>query len=106
MVPAKFELVDFKTPYNSNRIQKNSTRDLAPKAKVLRCRQPSPYKVASRGVAHQWGGGDASWGVAGLGGGGFMGVGTFHGERHIPGMVDFGPYLVDGWQGGGIHGEV
>ena len=31
------------------------TRDLAPKAQVLRCRQSSPYTAASRGVAHYGG---------------------------------------------------
>ncbi len=34
--------------------------------------------------------------------------GTFHGVSWgvvgYPWGVDFGPYLVDGWQGGGIHG--
>ena len=31
--------------------QTPKTRDLAPKANVLRCRQPSPYTTASRGGA-------------------------------------------------------
>ncbi len=44
------------------------TRDLAPKAKILRCHRHHHHAV--EGVAYPWG-------------------------------VDFGPYLVDGWWGGG-----
>ncbi len=48
------------------------------------------------GVAHQWR-------ALSIGGGTKVGGGTFHGGWwHIPGGFDFGPYLVDGRQGG-IH---
>ena len=55
-----------------------STRDLAPKANVLRCHHRH---------TPQWGGVALS-----MGGGISLGG------------VDFGPYLVEGWQGGGIYG--
>ncbi len=54
--------------------RKVQTRDLATKAKVLRCR----HRDTLRG-----------------------GGGTFHRGWHFPRGVDFGPYLVDFWQGGG-----
>ncbi len=59
------------------------TRDLAPKANVLCCRQPSPYTTASkRGWHVSWG-----WRISG-------------GVAH-PGGFDFGPYLLTWLMAGG-----
>ncbi len=63
-------------------------RDLAPKAKVLRCRHPHPHG-GEQGVAHHGG------------------VAHFIGRWPMPGGgVNFGPYLVDDQQGGGIYGGI
>ena len=73
------------------RVTKLITRDLAPKANVLRC--PTPQWV---GLCFPWG-----WHFP-CGGWHFPCTGTFHGGWHFPwgGGFDFGPYLVDGQQGG------
>ena len=66
-----------------------NTRDLAPKAKVLRCREHHALR-RRQGVALS------------MGGGAFHGGGTFHRGWHIQGGgFDFGPYLLDG-RGGGV----
>ena len=64
------------------------TRDLAPKAKVLRCPGTTMhYRISegvacSVGVAHQWGGGMFSGGGASVGGGMFSGGSTSVGAEH------------------------
>ncbi len=68
---------------------KVGTRDLAPKAKVLRCPATTMHYHISRGGTSV-GGWHISEGVA------FQQGGTSLGR------LDFGPYLVDG--GSGIHG--
>ncbi len=82
------------------------TRDLAPKAKVLCCCQPSPYIATLQRAGGGWhvsGGVGTSVGVAcrgvALSMGGSISVGVAYPWRGFTA----GPYLVDGWQGGGIH---
>ena len=67
--------------------RQKKTTELAPKAKVLRCRP--------RHTLCQWGGG---WHVS-TGGGRSVGGGTSEGVAY-PWGVGFGPYLVDGHWGG------
>ena len=82
--------------------REKGTRDLAPKAKVLLCRQPSPYTTASRG--REWhvsgGGWHFSWGVAHHGGWHFPWRGGWHIPRGVWLWSSLGWWLA----GGGIHG--
>ncbi len=79
------------------------TRDLAPKANVLRCHHRHTVQRSEGGGTFQ--GGLCFPGVWHFPWGGVLSIGGWHilwGVAHSMGGVDFGPYLVDGLQRGGV----